>query len=189
MQSNEEYLDSLLKAAMGNEEEQQPEGSGSQEQPEESFDDLGDLEELLAGFDLPEEIPEDAGAENEEQPLTDFFAGEPEENREESWDGLAGEDDEMAEINELLSQSDGGSMLDDDMLALLENTSESEEPVQSARTENAVGGATDEIDIFAMDGMDDEEGGNQDASPAESSEEPPVEEKPVKKKEKSADSY
>ncbi len=184
MQSNEEYLDSLLKAAMGNEEEQQPEGSGSQEQPEESFDDLGDLEELLAGFDLPEEIPEDAGAENEEQPLTDFFAGEPEENREESWDGLAGEDDEMAEINELLSQSDGGSMLDDDMLALLENTSESEEPVQSARTENAVGGATDEIDIFAMDGMDDEEGGNQDASPAESSEEPPVEEKPVKKKEK-----
>lgn len=187
MQSNEEYLDSLLKAAMGNEDEQQPEGSGSQEQPEEAFDDLGDLEELLAGFDLPDEIPEDAGAENEELPLTDFFAGEPEENQEESWDGLAGEDDEMAEINELLSQSDSGSMLDDDMLALLENTSESEEPVQSAQTENAVGGATDEIDIFAMDGMDDEEGESQDTSdtsPAESSEEPPVEEKPVKKKEK-----
>ncbi len=184
MQSNEEYLDSLLKAAMGNEEEQQPEGSGLQEQPEESFDDLGDLEELLAGFDIPEEIPEEAGVENEELPLTDFFAGESEESQEESWDGLTGEDDEMAEINELLSQSDSGSMLDDDMLALLENTSESEEPVQSFQTESAIGEATDEIDIFAMDGIDDEEGESQDTSPAESSEEPPMEEQPVKKKEK-----
>lgn len=191
MQSNEEYLDSLLKAAMGDDEKQQPGSSDLQgqsndfpdgtEQAEDSFGDLGDLEELLAGFELPEETSEDAGAENEEQSLADFFTGESEESPEESWSGQAGEDDEMAEINELLSQSDSGSMLDDEMLALLENTSESGEP---APAENAGMEETDDIDIFAMDGMEDEEEKNQNTSPAESTAEPPVEEKPVKKKEK-----
>lgn len=190
MQSNEEYLDSLLKAAMGNEEEQQPEGPDLQEQTGDfqdgdgqsgealdDFGDLGDLEELLAGFDLPEE----AEAESEEQQPVDLFAAEPENTPEESWDGLTGEDDEMAEINELLSQSDSGSMLDDDMLALLENTSESGE---SSQAESAGVGGTDEIDIFAMDGMGEEAGESQDSSPVESLEEPPAEEKTVRKKEK-----
>lgn len=222
MQSNEEYLDSLLKAAMGSEEEmKQPEEESedvlmdagileeepeeflpetnmaeelsedleleqgvTEEQPENPVADSEEsLEELLAELGNAEELPEDMliGIENEEQPLTDFLAADSGDTAEESWDGLTGEDDEMAEINELLSQSDGGSMLDDEMLALLENMSESGE---SSQVENINGGESDEIDIFAMDTIDEEEEESQKKDPAEQAAEPPLEEKPVQKKEK-----
>lgn len=253
MQSNEEYLDGLLKAAIGSEEEMEhpeeesfdpnkalsPEeieamfaGAGEEanddliseevqeevsiedllaeaekmegleEKPEDVLMDAGileeepekqpenlvadseeSLEELLAELGNAEELPEDLliGSENEEQPLPDFFAAESGDAAEESWDGLTGEDDEMAEINELLSQSDGGSMLDDDMLALLEGMPESGESLQA---EHVNGGESDEIDIFAMDAIDEEEEASQKEAPAEQAAEAPLEEKPVNKKEK-----
>ncbi len=253
MQSNEEYLDGLLKAAIGSgeeiehpkeesfdpnkalspeeieamfagageaanddliSEEVQEEASiedllaeaekmeGLEEKPEDVLMDAGipeeepeeqpenlvadseeSLEELLAGLGNAEELPEDLliGSENEEQPLPDFFAAESGDAAEESWDGLAGEDDEIAEINELLSQSDGGNMLDDDMLALLENMPESGE---SQQAEHVNGGESDEIDIFAMDAIDEEEEESQKKAPVEQAAEPPLEEKPVNKKEK-----
>ena len=253
MQSNEEYLDGLLKAAIGSEEEMEhpeeesfdpnkalsPEeieamfaGAGEEanddliseevqeevsiedllaeaekmegleEKPEDVLMDAGileeepeeqpenlvadseeSLEELLAELGNAEELPEDLliGSENEEQPLPDFFAAESGDAAEESWDGLTGEDDEMAEINELLSQSDGGSMLDDDMLALLEGMPESGESLQA---EHVNGGESDEIDIFAMDAIDEEEEASQKEAPAEQATEVPLEEKPVNKKEK-----
>ena len=155
-----------------------------EEQPENPVADSEEsLEELLAELGNAEELPEDLliGIENEEQPLPDFFTAESGDAAEEPWDGLAGEDDEMAEINELLSQSDGGSMLDDDMLALLESMPESGESLQ---TEHVNGGESDEIDIFAMDAIDEEEEESQKKASAEQASEPPLEEKPVKKKEK-----
>ena len=226
MQSNEEYLDSLLKAAIGDEEQtQQPEEPGTDGQTEEEdFDpnkalsaeelleevspeisaeelleevspeisleglpaELGigaeegvleeteaSLEELLKELEATEELPEELAA-------TEFQ--ETGEAGDELWDGLADEDDEMAEINELLSQSDSENMLDDDMLALLENTTELDGFQQEG---NQGVQEADEIDIFALDALqEEEEEEEQKQDLTEKNAEMHQEDKPEPKKEK-----
>ncbi|MBD5544318.1 MAG: hypothetical protein HDR01_08810 [Lachnospiraceae bacterium] len=225
MQSNEDYLDSLLKAAMGDEEEQQkpeeeafdsnkalsPEEieamfAGEEELPEAVTEGMGNteeltddfmaeseqveesLEDLLAELGASEELSvdeelEDEEFENTEMPSLDFQAAEAEDTGEagELWDSLNGEDDEMAEINELLSQSGSGDMMDEDMLALLENMSDSGES-ELMGSQNA--GETDEIDIFALDAMEEEEKEEPEPVQEDKGIEASLEEEPEKKKEK-----
>ncbi|MCM1160913.1 MAG: hypothetical protein NC412_06790 [Roseburia sp.] len=155
-----------------------------EEQPEiMEADSEESLEALLAELGNAEGVPEELliGPDNEEEPVADFSGLESGDIAGASWDDLTGEDDEMAEINELLSQSESGSMLDDDMLALLENMPESG---GSPQTEHTNGGETDEIDIFAMDAMDEEEEESHRQDLPEQAAEPSAEEKPEKKKEK-----
>ncbi len=107
MDTNEDYLDSLLNSVINQD---------SQEKSDDS--------ESLSG----------------DHDMTEFL------------DTMSG-DSELEEINDLLKKSDQSQMLDDDMLAMLEQADQSE-------PSNSPDNAPEAFDIFASDGLEDEENEN-----------------------------
>lgn len=134
MGSSEEYLDSLLKAAIDNDENLEDEGHIENQSQSEVENESNQTEEL----DL-----ESLLSQSKEMDDTDYSA-----DVAELLGTLGNEDEELAEISELLNQSQEGTTVDDDMLALLESLSEEggSEYTEQLKTEEP-----DEIDIFAME--------------------------------------